>query len=74
MSSEPSRMQFSQHPNFDLFIFVGKSRKMSLSSLKKHTVVVADSGDFETIQVYKPTDATTNPSLILAAVQNQKYQ
>ncbi|KAF7327496.1 Transaldolase [Mycena kentingensis (nom. inval.)] len=31
------------------------------------TVVVSDSGDFETIDVYKPQDATTNPSLLLAA-------
>ena len=44
-----------------------------LDQLKKFTTVVADSGDFETIKEYKPTDATTNPSLILAASQKEKY-
>lgn len=35
--------------------------------------VVSDSGDFESIDAYKPQDATTNPSLILAAVKQEKY-
>lgn len=33
----------------------------ALDSLKQHTVVVSDSGDFESIDAYKPQDATTNP-------------
>jgi len=37
------------------------------------TVVVSDSGDFESIDVYKPQDATTNPSLILAATKQPGY-
>ncbi|KIY69518.1 transaldolase [Cylindrobasidium torrendii FP15055 ss-10] len=37
------------------------------------TVVVSDSGDFESIDVYKPQDATTNPSLILAAANKPGY-
>lgn len=45
----------------------------SLDQLKKHTIVVADTGDFEAIEKYKPTDATTNPSLILAASQKPQY-
>ncbi|KAL4399455.1 Transaldolase [Malassezia pachydermatis] len=45
----------------------------SLESLKKITTVVSDSGDFESIAAYKPQDATTNPSLILAAVKEEKY-
>ncbi|KAL7748323.1 sedoheptulose-7-phosphate:D-glyceraldehyde-3- phosphate transaldolase [Sorochytrium milnesiophthora] len=45
-----------------------------LDQLKKHTTIVADTGDFEGIAEYKPTDATTNPSLILAASQKQQYQ
>lgn len=46
----------------------------SLDNLKQTgTVVVSDSGDFETIDVYKPQDATTNPSLILAAVNKPAY-
>lgn len=44
-----------------------------LENLKKHTTIVADSGDFESIKAYKPTDATTNPSLILAASQKEQY-
>ena len=34
---------------------------------------MSDSGDFESIGQYKPQDATTNPSLILAAVKEEKY-
>ncbi|KAI8143339.1 transaldolase [Fennellomyces sp. T-0311] len=45
-----------------------------LEQLKKYTTVVADTGDFETIAEYKPQDATTNPSLILAATQKPQYQ
>jgi transaldolase len=44
-----------------------------LEQLKKFTVVVADTGDFETIREFKPRDATTNPSLIYAATQKEKY-
>ncbi|KAF5310254.1 hypothetical protein D9619_010298 [Psilocybe cf. subviscida] len=46
----------------------------SLDQLKSTgTVVVSDSGDFESIDVYKPQDATTNPSLILAAANKPGY-
>jgi len=45
----------------------------SLDSLKKYTTVVSDSGDFESIAQYNPQDATTNPSLILAAVKKANY-
>jgi transaldolase len=45
----------------------------ALEQLKKYTTVVSDSGDFESIAVYKPQDATTNPSLILAAVKKPEY-
>jgi len=53
-----------------------KRRKMetALEQLKKHTVVVADTGDFNAIEEYKPQDATTNPSLILAAAKMPAYQ
>jgi transaldolase len=44
-----------------------------LDQLKKFTKVVADTGDFESIKDFKPQDATTNPSLIYAATQNEKY-
>ncbi len=45
-----------------------------LDQLKQHTVVVADTGDFEAMKAYKPQDATTNPSLILAASQKAEYK
>ncbi|KAL3475138.1 hypothetical protein BJX99DRAFT_230306 [Aspergillus californicus] len=46
----------------------------SLEQLKAAgTVVVCDSGDFATIDKYKPQDATTNPSLILAASKKAEY-
>ncbi|TIB06864.1 hypothetical protein E3P96_00028 [Wallemia ichthyophaga] len=46
----------------------------SLDLLKQTgTVVVTDSGDFESIDQYKPQDATTNPSLILAATKKPNY-
>ncbi|XP_020300776.1 probable transaldolase [Pseudomyrmex gracilis] len=45
----------------------------SLSQLKDLTTVVADTGDFEAMEQFNPTDATTNPSLILAAANQKKY-
>lgn len=45
----------------------------SLEQIRKHTIVVADAGDFELIKDFKPTDATTNPSLILQAAQKPNY-
>jgi len=44
-----------------------------LDALKQHTTVVADTGDFLQLAQFKPTDATTNPSLILKAVQKSEY-
>ena len=38
-----------------------------LEQLKKYTTVVADTGDFRQMEEFSPQDATTNPSLILAA-------
>lgn len=45
-----------------------------LDQLKTMTTVVSDSGDINSIKKYKPTDATTNPSLIAAAAQMPEYQ
>jgi transaldolase len=45
-----------------------------LDALKQFTTVVADSGDFNQLAQFKPQDATTNPSLILKAVQKADYQ
>ncbi|GAA79172.1 transaldolase [Pseudoalteromonas sp. BSi20495] len=45
-----------------------------LEQLKTMTTVVADTGDFEAIDQYKPQDATTNPSLLLNAIKIEKYR
>jgi transaldolase len=44
-----------------------------LDQLKQHTVVVADTGNFLQLAQFAPRDATTNPSLILKAVQQAEY-
>ena len=44
-----------------------------LESLRRHSVIVADSGDIEAIASYRPQDATTNPSLIFKAAQEPRY-
>lgn len=46
----------------------------TLAQLKTMTTVVADTGDFERMKQFAPQDATTNPSLILKAVQQVSYQ
>ncbi|MDR3738709.1 MAG: transaldolase [Terracidiphilus sp.] len=48
--------------------------KNLLEQLRTYTVVVADTGDIEAMEKFKPTDATTNPSLITAAAQMPQYQ
>lgn len=45
-----------------------------LEQLRKMTTIVADTGDIDAIKAYSPTDATTNPSLILQASDKQQYQ
>ncbi len=45
-----------------------------LESLKRYTTVVADTGDIDAINQYKPQDATTNPSLIFQAAQKPEYE
>ncbi|MFV0680564.1 transaldolase [Ottowia sp.] len=46
---------------------------MQLHALKQYTTVVADTGDFKQLAQFQPQDATTNPSLILKAVQKPEY-
>ncbi|KAL5010616.1 hypothetical protein ScPMuIL_012921 [Solemya velum] len=58
-------------------MFEPATKKQSLSALDQlrgMTTVVADTGDFEAMKSYKPTDATTNPSLILAAAKMPAYE
>jgi len=48
--------------------------KNLLEQLRTYTVVVADTGDIEAMEKFRPQDATTNPSLITAAAQMPQYQ
>src|ERR1700749_2020119 len=48
--------------------------KSLLEQLKEMTVVVADTGDFGSIEKFKPQDTTTNPSLLTAAAEMPEYQ
>lgn len=50
------------------------SATSELDQLKQFTTVVADTGDIDAIKAYTPTDATTNPSLLLKAAQHPEYQ
>jgi transaldolase len=55
--------------------FQSKDKAMNkLDQLKKMTTIVSDTGEFEEIKKYHPTDATTNPSLIFAASSMPEYQ
>jgi transaldolase len=45
-----------------------------LEQLKQYTTIVADTGDFQSMKAFTPRDATTNPSLILKAVQKDEYK
>ena len=56
-----------------LYIYVYLDMKSILEQLSSMTVVVADTGDLDSIKKFQPRDATTNPSLILAAAKNPHY-
>ena len=51
----------------------GATMTHQLDALKQFTTVVADTGDFKQLAQFQPQDATTNPSLILKAVQKPDY-
>ena len=55
-------------------IFIKTKPMNTLDQLKQYTTVVSDTGDFQSIAQFLPQDATTNPSLILKAVQKPEYQ
>ena len=50
-----------------------KEAENQLEALKAISLVVADTGEIDSIRSYKPVDCTTNPSLVLKAVQNPAY-
>ena len=45
-----------------------------LESLRKHSTVVADTGDIDAVAQWRPQDTTTNPSLLLAAAQDPRHR
>src|SRR5215218_2537381 len=45
-----------------------------LESLRKHSLVVADTGDIEAVARWKPQDATTNPSLLLTSAEDPRFR
>ncbi|MBO93507.1 MAG: transaldolase [Opitutales bacterium] len=49
------------------------SQDSALIQLKRHTIVVADTSDFQSMREYEPRDATTNPSLVLKAANKEEY-
>lgn len=51
-----------------------KLEKSELQQLKDHSTVVADTGEFNLIEKYKPMDSTTNPTLILQASEKPEFQ
>ena len=50
-----------------------KEAENQLEALKSISLVVADTGEIDSIRNYRPVDCTTNPSLVLKAVQNPHY-
>jgi transaldolase len=46
----------------------------ALDSLKRHSVIVADTGDLDAVAKWRPQDTTTNPSILLSAAQDPRYQ
>ena len=45
-----------------------------LDSLKKYSIVVADTGDIDAVAKWRPQDTTTNPSLLLSSAQDPRYR
>ena len=60
--------------NFNYYFKGDVMARNLLEQLREVTVVVADTGDIQAIETFKPRDATTNPSLITAAAQMPQYQ
>lgn len=50
-----------------------KVDESELEQLKRHSLVVADTGDFNLIEKYQPEDSTTNPTLILQVAKRPDF-
>ena len=53
---------------------MAKTEESELQQLKKHSLVVADTGEFNLIEKFKPQDSTTNPTLILLASEKPDFK
>jgi transaldolase len=67
------RVKNRYYPNIRLHHYPNISMNQ-LEQLKQYTTIVADTGDFQAMKAFAPHDATTNPSLILKAVQKDEYK
>jgi transaldolase len=70
----PTALPHPSHPSHLPQLSVILLKMSLLDSLKRVTVVVADTGDIEAIRRHQPRDATTNPSLLLKAAQQAEYR
>lgn len=52
----------------------GNNQQNELVNLKQHSLIVADTGDFNLIEKYHPEDSTTNPSLILQVTKRPEFK
>jgi transaldolase len=68
-----SQICVSPHCGNAVTYFCHHTAMNQLEQLRQHTVVVADTGNFKQLAQFAPQDATTNPSLILKAVQQPDY-
>lgn len=74
-SGSPRKRSGSRSPKKETDGGSPKRKKLTqLDKLKKLTTIVADTGDFGKIKQFQPEDATTNPTLLLQAVQMQEYK
>lgn len=71
---EGAKFRFTCHLLYNNHIGEKTMTKNLLEQLRTMTTVVADTGDFNSMEKYKPVDATSNPSLITAAAQMPEYQ
>ena len=70
---EPAKT-LSEGVNQEVAVKKAKIENPALDQLKLMTKVVADTGDFTSIEKYKPEDATTNPSLVLQSVKTPQCE
>lgn len=72
--SRPAEEGVLHDEAFKLKVFIFIYCYILIYPSTQYTTVVADSGDFQSINKYKPQDATTNPSLIYSAAQLAQYK